>query len=69
MRYYPVLLNLKNKKCVVIGGGIVALRKALSLLKAGARVYLISPELCPGLKRLKEQKSSPGQTPPIKRFI
>ena len=56
MKYYPVLLNLKNKKCVVIGGGIVALRKALSLLKAGARVYLISPELCPGLKRLKEQK-------------
>ncbi len=56
MKFYPVLLNLKNKKCVVIGGGTVALRKAVSLLKAGARVYLISPELCPGLKKLKEQK-------------
>ena len=56
MKYYPILLNLKNKKCLVIGGGTVALRKAVSLLKARASVYLISPELCPGLKKLKEQK-------------
>lgn len=34
----------------------MALRKAVCLLKAASRVYLISPELCPGLKRLKEQK-------------
>lgn len=56
MKYYPILLNLRNKKCVVLGGGTVALRKANSLLKAGSRVHLISPKLCPGLKRLKEQK-------------
>ncbi|HLD40885.1 MAG TPA: bifunctional precorrin-2 dehydrogenase/sirohydrochlorin ferrochelatase [Candidatus Omnitrophota bacterium] len=56
MKYYPVLLNLKNKKCVVIGGGSVARRKAVSLLKAGSWVCVISPQLCPGLKRLKELK-------------
>ena len=56
MKYYPILLNLKNKKSVVIGGGSVARRKAVSLLKAGSCVCVISPRLCPGLKRLREQK-------------
>ncbi len=39
---YPVILGVKNKKCVVIGGGRVAQRKALALLKAGAQVYCLS---------------------------
>ncbi|MBQ2777150.1 MAG: NAD(P)-dependent oxidoreductase, partial [Peptococcaceae bacterium] len=29
---YPVTLNLKNRCCIVIGGGSVALRKVKSLL-------------------------------------
>lgn len=44
-KYYPVFLDLLNKKCIIIGGGKVAERKCLSLLKAGARVAVISPEL------------------------
>jgi precorrin-2 dehydrogenase/sirohydrochlorin ferrochelatase len=43
--YYPVFLNLKGKKTVVIGGGKVAERKILALLKAGADVTVISPEI------------------------
>lgn len=50
--YYPVFLNLKGKKCVVVGGGKVAERKALSLLRSGAEVIVISPE-CTG--RLKKE--------------
>jgi len=51
--YYPAYLDLKGKKCVVVGGGRVAERKIRALLKAGAAVYTISPELTPPLKRLK----------------
>ncbi len=51
-KYYPVFLNLKDKLCVVIGGGKVAERKILSLLEAGARVKVISPDLTPKLKEL-----------------
>ncbi len=49
--YYPVLLNLKGKKCVVAGGGKVAERKALSLLRSGAKITVISPECTERLKK------------------
>ena len=42
---YPVYLNLKDKKCLVVGGGKVAERKVNSLLDCGARVYVVSPRL------------------------
>lgn len=53
MRYYPLFLDLKNKKSVVIGGGSVAERKATTLIKAGAVVELISPSLTRRLEQYK----------------
>ncbi|OGO16751.1 MAG: hypothetical protein A2Z15_04980 [Chloroflexi bacterium RBG_16_50_11] len=47
--YYPVFLNLTGRKCAVVGGGQVALRKVNALLEAGADVKIISPDLCPEL--------------------
>ncbi len=49
MRYYPIFLDIKDKPCVVVGGGSVAERKVISLLDAGARVTVISPEATPVL--------------------
>ncbi len=45
MGYYPIMMDLTDKPCLVVGGGKVALRKVKSLLEAGARVTLISPEI------------------------
>lgn len=45
MEYYPIILDLTNKKCLIVGGGEVALRKAESLLDAGASVCVISPDI------------------------
>lgn len=56
MRYYPVLLELRDKKCLIAGGGNVAQRKASSLLKAGARVWIVSPRVTKALTLLKEKK-------------
>ena len=42
--YYPIFLNLRGKKCVVIGGGHVALRKVTTLLDCGADITVISPK-------------------------
>jgi len=50
--YYPVLLNISGRKCVVVGGGQVALRKVRGLLEHGAGVEVISPDLCPELAQL-----------------
>ena len=42
--FYPAYLNLQNRKCLVVGAGLVAERKVLSLLRSGGEVTLISPE-------------------------
>lgn len=54
MKYYPVFLSLNGKKAVVVGGGKVAERKTLSLIKAGSAVKVISPKITKTLQRLKE---------------
>lgn len=50
--YYPVFLDLAGRKCVVVGGGAVALRKVRTLLEHGAEVLVISPELGAELGKL-----------------
>ncbi len=50
--YYPILLEMTGRPCLVVGGGPVAERKATGLLAAGARVTVVSPALCPGLEVL-----------------
>ncbi len=50
--YYPLFLNIRSRRCVVFGGGQVALRKVRVLLEHEAKVEVISPALCPELARL-----------------
>ena len=52
--YYPISLNVSGRRCVVVGGGQVALRKVLMLLEFGADIEVVSPKLCPELSRLAE---------------
>jgi precorrin-2 dehydrogenase/sirohydrochlorin ferrochelatase len=42
---YPIFLDLSGRRCVVVGGGGVADRKARKLLQARAEVVVISPEV------------------------
>jgi precorrin-2 dehydrogenase/sirohydrochlorin ferrochelatase len=42
-KLYPIMLDLADRRCLVVGGGAVAERKVLGLLACGARVELISP--------------------------
>jgi precorrin-2 dehydrogenase/sirohydrochlorin ferrochelatase len=48
--WYPILLDIEGRKCVVIGGGSVAQRKAAGLLQANAAVEIISPCVTPLLR-------------------
>jgi precorrin-2 dehydrogenase/sirohydrochlorin ferrochelatase len=54
MKYYPAYLDLRERTCLVIGGGAVAERKALALLEAGASVTIISPALTSKLHELSD---------------
>jgi len=55
--YFPVFLDVRRKKCVVIGGGQVAFRKIRTLLDCGASVTVISLVLHPDLSELANKKS------------
>lgn len=55
MKYYPVFLDIRDKKCVIVGGGEVAARKAERLLDCGAKVFVISPKISPAIAALKEK--------------
>ena len=51
-RYYPLLLDIESKTCLVVGGGGVAARKIGSLLKCGAKVRLVAPEVSPETEKV-----------------
>jgi precorrin-2 dehydrogenase/sirohydrochlorin ferrochelatase len=56
MRYYPIFLDLRGRRCTVVGGGRVAERKVKALLRAGASVHVISPAVTPRLALLAARK-------------
>ncbi len=58
MSYFPVVIQLENKKCVVVGGGQVAYNKALSLLEAGGLVTVVAPEIQGKFRELEKQIGS-----------
>lgn len=49
MSWFPLFMDLEGKTCLVVGGGIVARRKAQTLLSYGARVVMAAPEETSGL--------------------
>jgi len=54
---YPIYLNLKAKRCFVLGGGQVALRKVKKLLSAGAHVTVASLAFQKEFQKLKTKSS------------
>ena len=52
MEYLPIFLQIKQRPCLVVGGGAIAARKVALLNKADADVTVISPELCDELASL-----------------
>ncbi len=53
MDYLPIFYQIKQRTCLVAGGGAVAARKVSLLRKAGADVVVVSPQLCSELEQLK----------------
>jgi precorrin-2 dehydrogenase / sirohydrochlorin ferrochelatase len=49
---YPIVLDVTDRRCLVVGGGPIAEGKVRGLLAAGARVTVVSPTLTPALAAL-----------------
>lgn len=50
MAYFPMFVDIKKKKCLIVGGGTVALRKVQVLLDFGADVVVVAPEVVSKIK-------------------
>lgn len=53
--YYPIFLDLAQRRCLVVGGGTVAERKVQGLLAAKADVVVVSPTLTAALCRWADE--------------
>ena len=49
--YYPVYLNLRGRRCVIVGGGTVAEGKISRLLDSGAEIRVVSPDVTSGIRQ------------------
>lgn len=49
---YPVVLRLRDRRVLVVGGGEVGARRASGLVEAGAQVVVVSPRFAPAFARL-----------------
>lgn len=52
MAYFPMFIDIEKKKCLVAGGGTVALRKVRVLLDFGAQVMVVAPQIDSQILRL-----------------
>ena len=54
MDHLPIFINVRQKPCLVIGGGDIAFRKINLLIKAQAKVDCLSPLFCEGITNLSQ---------------
>ena len=43
--YYPIFIDVENRDVLIIGGGAVCARKAETMMRYGARVTIVAPEV------------------------
>jgi precorrin-2 dehydrogenase / sirohydrochlorin ferrochelatase len=55
-KYYPVMLDVRGREAIVVGGNKVAAEKAASLSASGARVTVLSPTFCAELLEQVESR-------------
>ncbi|GHO44894.1 precorrin-2 dehydrogenase/sirohydrochlorin ferrochelatase family protein [Ktedonospora formicarum] len=56
--YYPIMLNIRQRPALVIGGDAIAATKATSLLDCGAYVTILSPSFAPEIEALAQKWES-----------
>ena len=54
MDFFPIFFDIKNKPCLVVGGGEVATRKGGMLMQSGCLLTVVAPELTDTLKELAD---------------
>lgn len=55
MKYLPLFVDLHERACLLVGGGEIARRKLDLLIRAGATVEIVAPELAPATEALARE--------------
>ena len=55
-KYFPVYLNLDDRRVVVIGGGELGESKSLALINCGAKLVVIAKDVSEAVKKLSVSK-------------
>jgi len=63
MAYFPIYIELKDKKCVVVGGGKVALRKIEILHQFGAKITIVAPFICDDIYKIEDNTNLEDNIP------
>lgn len=53
--FFPIFINMNEKRCILYGGGTIAARRAEGLLRFGAKVTAVSPQFREGMQKLKQR--------------
>lgn len=77
MKYLPLFIKIRKQRCLVVGGGRIALRRTTALLRADAIVDVIAPEITATLESrvksaggtLTERNWDPGDLKPDYRLV
>lgn len=52
MAYFPMFVDMTERKCLIVGGGNVAYRKVMVMLDFGAKVTVVAEDICEELRKL-----------------
>ena len=55
MDYLPLFLDIKNKPCLIVGGGAIAARKVSMLIRAQAKLSVLAPEITDDIQHKVDQ--------------
>ncbi len=53
--YFPMFIDLTDRKIFVAGGGRIARRRIEALVKFGADIHVAAPQVCPEIALLAEE--------------
>ncbi len=62
MSYFPFFVDIADRECLIVGGGKIAYRKACAVLKYGAKVLVVAPEICEEFELLKKEYTGAVKT-------
>ena len=65
--YFPAFLDLRGRRCLVVGGGEIGERKTHALLDCGARVTIVSPSVTTRLAALAASARLVHRARPFRR--